>query len=487
LNCQHTFCLTCISNWANTLKKQDAVECPLCREETRFNGRSIEVALKPNYVAIGILDKMKNQSQKEMCDFHENEKGVIYCKTCKKNICINCVLTSTHHSHEKIKIEDAKLEIQLTNQNFIEKAKKRRSSSDENLSVQLANTVQPVQPVNPVNPVQLANTVQPVQTVQLANPVQQVNTTTPIQRVTDIELDDATREIIKLKYDDDERYGVYHTEEDKMRIINEAKKKKKRRSNQLSQRSQQGQLIQPSQQGQLNQLIQPSRLSQPSQSNQLSQRSQQGQLNQLSQRSQISRRSQRSRHRNKRSNSNAVVIRQHNMEISSTIDWNDDSYRAVRHDMILRPTFEKVYNFAVSFLAQKGLSPDEYEFELILKQMAVIVARCDEIINIGSASYGVYRQVEDVTKLIQLWQHQTVGVLKKLSFHAARMGQSDVHYSIVNLVSVIADKTSKLNERYLQVNKINQLAIQCKQLMEEFNIQLSNEDVDIGKQFRMLQ
>lgn len=77
-------------------------------------------------MAIGILDKMKNQSQKEMCDFHENEKGVIYCKTCKKNICINCVLTSTHQTHEKIKIEDAKLEIQLTNQNLIEKAKKRK-------------------------------------------------------------------------------------------------------------------------------------------------------------------------------------------------------------------------------------------------------------------------------------------------------------------------------------------------------------------------
>ena len=126
MHCQHTFCLTCISNWAKTSKKQDAVECPLCREETRLNGRSIEVALKPNYVVKDILDKMKNQSQKEMCDFHENEKGVIYCKTCKKNICINCVLTSTHQTHEKIKIEDAKLEIQLTNQNLIEKAKKRK-------------------------------------------------------------------------------------------------------------------------------------------------------------------------------------------------------------------------------------------------------------------------------------------------------------------------------------------------------------------------
>lgn len=221
------------------------------------------------------------------------------------------------------------------------------------------------------------------------------------------------------------------------------------------------------QQGQLNQLIQPS------------------QPGQLIHRSQQSRQSQRSRHRNKRSNSNAVVTRQRNMEISSTIDWDDDNYRAVRHDMILRPIFEKVYNFAVSILAQKGIGPDK--FELVLKQMAVIVARCDEIINIGNASYGVYRQVEGVTKLIQLWQHQTVEVLKKLSVHAVQMNQIDVHYNIVNLVSIIADKTSKLSERYLQVNKINQLAIQCKQLMEEFNIQLSNEDVDIGKQFRMLQ
>jgi hypothetical protein len=251
---------------------------------------------------------------------------------------------------------------------------------------------------------------------------------------------------------------------------------------------------QPSQQSQSSQSSQSSQQGQPSQQDRRSQQrqfSQQGQLIQQSQQDrrsqqrQFSQRDRRSRHRNKRSDSNAVVIRQHNMEISSTIDWNDDSYRAVRYDMILRPIFEKVYNFAVSFLAQKRVSPDE--FELIFKQMAVIVARCNEIINIGNASYGVYRQVEDVTRLIQLWQQKTVEVLKKLSFHAAQMDQDDVHYSIVNLVSVIADKTSKLSERYLQVNKINQLAIQCKQLMEEFNIQLSNEDVDIGKQFRMLQ
>lgn len=235
---------------------------------------------------------------------------------------------------------------------------------------------------------------------------------------------------------------------------------------------------------QQSQRSQPEQQDQPEQPSQPSQQSQFSQPEQLIHRNQQSQRNRRSRHRSNRSYSNAVVTRQHNMEISSTINWNDDSYRAVRHDIILRPIFEKVYNFAVSFLAQKGFSPDE--FELVLKQMAVIVARCDEVINIGNASYGVYRQVENVTRLIQLWQHKTVKVLKKLSFHAAQMGQSDVHYSIVNLVSIIADKTSKLSERYLQVNKINQLAIQCNQLMEEFNIQLSNEDVDIGKKFRML-
>ena len=262
-----------------------------------------------------------------------------------------------------------------------------------------------------------------------------------------------------------------HPKTDNRRRIQKSRRPRFSQLPQQNQRSQPGQSSQSSQQDQQDQLNQPI---------QQDRRSQQSQFSQPGQQSQRNRRDQRNRHRSKRNYSNAVVTRQHN-----TIDWNDDSYRAVRHDMILRSTFEKVYNFAVSFLAQKGVGPDE--FELILKQMAVIVARCDEIIDIGNASYGVYRQVEDVTKLIQLWQHRTVGVLKKLSFHAVKMDQDDVHYSIVNLVSVIADKTSKLSERYLQVNKINQLAIQCKQLMEEFNIQLSNEDVDIRKQFRMLQ
>ena len=262
-----------------------------------------------------------------------------------------------------------------------------------------------------------------------------------------------------------------HPKTDNRRRIQKSRRPRFSQLPQQNQRSQPGQSSQSSQQDQQDQLNQPS---------QQDRRSQQSQFSQPGQQSQRNRRDQRNRHRSKRNYSNAVVTRQHN-----TIDWNDDSYRAVRHDMILRSTFEKVYNFAVSFLAQKGVGPDE--FELILKQMAVIVARCDEFINIGNGSYGVYRQVEDVTKLIQLWQHRTVGVLKKLSFHAVKMDQDDVHYSIVNLVSVIADKTSKLSERYLQVNKINQLAIQCKQLMEEFNIQLSNEDVDIRKQFRMLQ
>jgi len=61
-----------------------------------------------------------------MCDYHTNQKGVIYCKTCNKIICMICALTSTHQSHETVNIENIKLEIRLKNQELIEKAKKKK-------------------------------------------------------------------------------------------------------------------------------------------------------------------------------------------------------------------------------------------------------------------------------------------------------------------------------------------------------------------------
>jgi hypothetical protein len=147
LHCLHTFCLTCISNWAKTSEKQDAVECPLCREETRLNGRSIEVALKPNYVAIGILDKMKNQSQKEMCDFHENEKGVIYCKTCKKKTKQLAQLESNYEQMIK-QNEQLEKDIQLLKENrkkqqeYFETELKKQKEKIEMLEKEKQNAAQ---------------------------------------------------------------------------------------------------------------------------------------------------------------------------------------------------------------------------------------------------------------------------------------------------------------------------------------------------------
>jgi hypothetical protein len=67
-------------------------------------------------------------------------------------------------------------------------------------------------------------------------PTKTTKTISPIQLFIDDLDDDAVKKLFKKSEsdDDDERSGVYQTEEDKMRIINEAKKKKKRRSRRMN-------------------------------------------------------------------------------------------------------------------------------------------------------------------------------------------------------------------------------------------------------------
>lgn len=78
--------------------------------------------LKLNFAIRDILEAMPNlrgdeepknrtkevKQNEDFCDFHKNEKSVIYCMTCMKKICVNCVIIDAHQNQDKIRIEEAK-------------------------------------------------------------------------------------------------------------------------------------------------------------------------------------------------------------------------------------------------------------------------------------------------------------------------------------------------------------------------------------------
>ena len=135
MNCQHTFCLNCIRDWAKKLNKNDVVSCPICNEETKLNGKPIEEVLKPSYVAKAILDQMKIQSQEEnviKCSLCSENVAKFHCPSCIEDLCTDCCnkhenneITKRHH-HTVQPIEERKLEISLKNQNLIDETKKKK-------------------------------------------------------------------------------------------------------------------------------------------------------------------------------------------------------------------------------------------------------------------------------------------------------------------------------------------------------------------------
>ncbi|XP_078422462.1 zinc-binding protein A33-like [Cetorhinus maximus] len=104
LQCGHNFCRSCITQcW----EKKEINSCPECREE--FPERN----LRANRALANLAEKvrklkldLKETESKLHCEEHQEELK-LFCETDKKLICVTCVVSREHKSHNFLPIKDA--------------------------------------------------------------------------------------------------------------------------------------------------------------------------------------------------------------------------------------------------------------------------------------------------------------------------------------------------------------------------------------------
>ena len=108
LPCDHVYCRDCLRGLA--LRSLNAtISCPECRTLTQVPGNDVNnfpTAFRVNrlieaFQQVQIRVETDSPNVIEMCQIHPAQQLVIYCETCKKQLCRDCVLMSQEHaSHE---------------------------------------------------------------------------------------------------------------------------------------------------------------------------------------------------------------------------------------------------------------------------------------------------------------------------------------------------------------------------------------------------
>ena len=108
LPCDHVYCRECLRGLA--LRSLNAtISCPECRTPTQVPGNDVNnfpTAFQTNrlieaFQQVQIRVETDSPSATEMCQVHPTQPLAIYCETCKKQLCRDCVLMSKEHaSHE---------------------------------------------------------------------------------------------------------------------------------------------------------------------------------------------------------------------------------------------------------------------------------------------------------------------------------------------------------------------------------------------------
>ncbi|XP_072405990.1 nuclear factor 7, brain-like [Chiloscyllium punctatum] len=104
LECEHNFCRSCITqSW----EKQERNSCPECRQEIPDRN------LRGNRALANLTEKARtlslNPEEKESkhhCEEHQEELK-LFCETDKKLVCVICVVSPEHKSHNFLPIKDA--------------------------------------------------------------------------------------------------------------------------------------------------------------------------------------------------------------------------------------------------------------------------------------------------------------------------------------------------------------------------------------------
>ena len=108
LPCDHVYCRDCLRGLA--LRSLNApISCPECRTATQVPGNDVNnfpTAFQTNrlieaFQQVQIQVETDSPNVSEMCQVHPAQQLAIYCETCKKQLCRDCVLMTTeHNSHE---------------------------------------------------------------------------------------------------------------------------------------------------------------------------------------------------------------------------------------------------------------------------------------------------------------------------------------------------------------------------------------------------
>ena len=107
LPCDHVYCRDCLMSLA--LRSLNAtISCPECRTAIQVPGNvnNFPTAFRVNrlieaFQQVQVRVETDSPNVSEMCQVHPAQQLVIYCETCKKQLCRDCVLmTKEHASHE---------------------------------------------------------------------------------------------------------------------------------------------------------------------------------------------------------------------------------------------------------------------------------------------------------------------------------------------------------------------------------------------------
>ena len=108
LPCNHIFCKDCLKGLAQR-SLNETIFCPECYTLTQVPGNDVNnfptafqiIWLIEAFQQVQIRVETDSPNVTEICQVHPTQQLAIYCETCKKQLCRDCVLMTTeHNSHE---------------------------------------------------------------------------------------------------------------------------------------------------------------------------------------------------------------------------------------------------------------------------------------------------------------------------------------------------------------------------------------------------